>query len=432
MIIKNEEVFFLNKYEEYAIFIPLRNFFQEISKVDYNNGVNGIITNRIYEIIEKSRNNSLLSFDNKAEIEIILPITNKCNMSCRYCLRYHEDSQNREEYKSMTPENLKVILHEFFQYAKSQEKQKVKIEFANGGEPLVEFQTVKFVVELCNELCLKNDIDVEFTITSNGTFSKDIREFLVNNIHNIIISVDGPKEITDLHRIDKNCNSVFDIVMENVKYLYLKEKLHSISVVVTEKSLYRMREIADYFIKNIPNTKIKFGPVFNLGRVRSNPSLKIKDIKIWNEEYGKLKNYCKDKKIELVHDKNNIEFNKVRMYGCKHFNNPNWIVDLDYNISVCTNADKNENLIFGKVDIESNELLIDKEKIDEIKYYTVDKINECKSCFCKYLCGGGCANIRLNGKEINCIKRKEKVLNSLFKINKQAQSFKFETVNNFV
>ena len=131
-------------------------------------------------------------------------VTAYCNCDCHYC---HASSAAPEEGPlNMSLETARAVTDMIFRSPSPV----IKIEF-QGGEPLVNWPTVKFIIEYAEE---KNRIEgrcLEFVICSNLTrMTEDTLRYLQQ--HNVAIStsLDGPKELHDKHRVCRDGSSAYD------------------------------------------------------------------------------------------------------------------------------------------------------------------------------------------------------------------------------
>lgn len=127
----------------------------------------------------------------------------------------------------------------------------IKIEF-QGGEPLVNWPTVKFIIEYAEQ---KNQLKgkcLEFVICTNLTrITEDTLRFLQQ--HNVAIStsLDGPKELHDRHRVCRDGSSAYDAFTS--KLSLVRETLGSYPcsplLTVTRANLLRLPEVIDQYVE---------------------------------------------------------------------------------------------------------------------------------------------------------------------------------------
>jgi uncharacterized protein len=146
---------------------------------------------------------------------ITLQVTQQCNLRCAYCI-YSETNnpgQRRHSNKRMTKETAKKCID--FLLAHSRDEDRISIGFY-GGEPLLEFDLIKYTVEYAKERLFGKTL--HFHITTNATLLKDEKlDFLIQENFTVLVSLDGGKEIQDRNRKFINGQGSFNIVMANIQ-----------------------------------------------------------------------------------------------------------------------------------------------------------------------------------------------------------------------
>lgn len=204
-------------------------------------------------ILKTSRKYGFLSAG--TSLHIVIP-THRCNLGCVYC------------FASSIPKNVENpgLYDLSYQRAKqtvefilNSPSYAITIEF-QGGEPLVRFDIVKYMIEYAKELNLKYKKDLKFIIVSNFTLLNDsIVSFLIDNLVSICTSLDGPKEVHDKNRSflsDKNKQKVgsFDVVVYWIDRINLEYKRRGINqkvgavLTTTFYSLKFYKQIIDTYI----------------------------------------------------------------------------------------------------------------------------------------------------------------------------------------
>lgn len=160
--------------------------------------------------------------------QLILQVTQQCNLRCEYCAYSGIYEGNRTHAdKKMSFETAKKTIDFFFEH--SVENPDVVIGFY-GGEPLLEFELIKQCVAYINEI--NEGKNIRFGMTTNGTLLKGERaKFLAEHEFVIGISLDGSKSEHDACRKFPDGTGSFDIVINNIKNLtelypdYVKNKV---------------------------------------------------------------------------------------------------------------------------------------------------------------------------------------------------------------
>jgi uncharacterized protein len=147
-------------------------------------------------------------------LKLTLQLTQACNLRCKYCV-YSEENNERQRghsHKKMSWETAKKAVD--FLREHSIDSQEVNIGFY-GGEPLLEYNLLKRIVEYSNRSFVGKKLT--YVMTSNGTLLTDeMIAFLKENKITLMISLDGPKEINDINRIFMDGSGSFEVVAEKI------------------------------------------------------------------------------------------------------------------------------------------------------------------------------------------------------------------------
>ena len=154
--------------------------------------------------------------------ELILEITQKCNLRCNYCV-FSESYPGVRGYtpNDMSEDTALKAIDVYFSLLKEGRAynpyREPRIGFY-GGEPLLHFDLIK----TCINHVGKNykDFNPYFVMTTNSTLlSEEIVAFLSEHNCEVVLSIDGPREEHDRNRVFPGGKGSFDIIMENVKLL---------------------------------------------------------------------------------------------------------------------------------------------------------------------------------------------------------------------
>jgi His-Xaa-Ser system radical SAM maturase HxsB len=127
----------------------------------------------------------------------------------------------------------------------------VKIEF-QGGEPLLNFQVVRHIVEYAEQLNRKAKKDLEFVICTNLTAVEDHQlEFCKEHGVVISMSLDGPREIHNACRRMADGEGSYDPVMAGLEKArkYMGDRIAAM-MTTTRSSLMRFREVVDEYLRD--------------------------------------------------------------------------------------------------------------------------------------------------------------------------------------
>ncbi len=146
---------------------------------------------------------------------LCLHIAHTCNLNCSYCFasqgKYHGDRA------VMSFEVGKRALD--FLIENSGNRRNLEVDFF-GGEPLMNFQVVKDLVAYARSIEKEKGKNFRFTLTTNGMLiDDDVIEFANKECHNVVLSLDGRKEIHDRFRVDYAGHGSFDRIVPKFQKL---------------------------------------------------------------------------------------------------------------------------------------------------------------------------------------------------------------------
>ena len=146
---------------------------------------------------------------------LCLHVAHTCNLNCSYCFasqgKYHGDRA------LMSFEVGKQAFD--FLIANSGTRRNLEVDFF-GGEPSLNFEVVKQLVEYARSIEGKYNKNFRFTYTTNGMILTDeMMEFINKEMHNVVLSLDGRREVNDHFRRDYAGKGSYDTIVPNFKRL---------------------------------------------------------------------------------------------------------------------------------------------------------------------------------------------------------------------
>ena len=140
---------------------------------------------------------------------LCLHIAHDCNLACRYC--FAEEGEYHGRRALMSYETGKAALD--FLIANSGSRRNLEVDFF-GGEPLMNFEVVKQLVAYGREQEKLHDKHFRFTLTTNGVLlNDDIMEFANREMDNVVLSIDGRKEVHDHMRPFRKGAGSYDLIV---------------------------------------------------------------------------------------------------------------------------------------------------------------------------------------------------------------------------
>lgn len=161
--------------------------------------------------------NYIVDFKNRETVvkALCLHIAHDCNLACRYC--FAEEGEYHGRRALMSFEVGKKALD--FLVANSGNRRNLEVDFF-GGEPLMNWEVVKHLVEYGRSLEEKHNKKFRFTLTTNGVLlNEEVEEFCNREMSNVVLSLDGRKEINDKMRPSRNGKSSYDVIVPKFQRL---------------------------------------------------------------------------------------------------------------------------------------------------------------------------------------------------------------------
>ena len=177
---------------------------------------------------------------------LIKPASSNCNLNCGYCF-YHDVAKNREisSYGMMSIDTLETIIKK----AIACSDRSVSFAFQGGEPTLVGLDFFKHVINLQKEYNTKG-LSILNAIQTNGTLiDEEWAEFLAKNKFLVGLSLDGPKNIHDMNRIDFKQNGSHKKA-ENAFRLFNKYGVdYNVLCVVTKNVAKHTEKVYNYYLK---------------------------------------------------------------------------------------------------------------------------------------------------------------------------------------
>lgn len=222
---------------------------------------------------------------------LCLHVAHDCNLRCNYCFASQGDFKG--DRSLMTLDVGKKALE--FLIENSGNRRNLEVDFF-GGEPLMNFELVKELVGYGRELEQKNDKHFRFTITTNGVLLDDDKiDFINENMDNVVLSLDGRKEVNDNMRKTISGEGSYDIIFPKFQKMIDKrgDKDYYIRGTFTGYNLDFSKDILDFYNKGLKKTSVE--PVVT--SPDKDYAIKEEDLHTILKEYEKFsKDYIEIKK----------------------------------------------------------------------------------------------------------------------------------------
>lgn len=319
---------------------------------------------------------------------LCLHIAHDCNLACKYC--FAEEGEYHGRRALMSFEVGKKALD--FLVANSGNRVNLEVDFF-GGEPLMNWQVVKNLVAYGRSLEEPHHKKFRFTLTTNGVLLDDeILEFANKEMANIVLSIDGRKEIHDLMRPNRGGKGSYDTIVP--KFQKVAESRNQMNYYVrgtfTRNNLdfaEDVKHLADLGFSQISVEPVVAGP-------EEDYAITEEDLPRLLEEYDRLavellKRRKEGKGVNFFHFMIDLEGGPCvakRLSGCG--SGTEYLAVTPWgDFYPCHQFVGQEEFLMGNVE----EGILRTDIRDEFKTCNVYAKEKCKNCFAKFYCSGGCA-----------------------------------------
>lgn len=319
---------------------------------------------------------------------LCLHIAHDCNLACRYC--FAEEGEYHGRRALMSYEVGKKALD--FLIANSGNRKNLEVDFF-GGEPLMNFQVVKDLVAYGRSQEELHNKNFRFTLTTNGVLlNDDIMEFANKEMSNVVLSIDGRREVNDFMRPFRKGKGSYDLIVP--KFQKLAESRNQTNYYVrgtfTHNNLDFAKDVEH--LVELGFEQISVEPVVALPEEEY--AIKEEDIGKIKEEYDNLAKYIiKSRKegkwfnfFHFMLDLSGGPCVAKRLSGCG--SGTEYLAVTPWgDLYPCHQFVGEEEFLMGNVDegVKACDLR------EEFKCCNVYAKSKCKDCFAKFYCSGGCA-----------------------------------------
>ena len=311
-----------------------------------------------------------------------LNVAHDCNLRCEYCFAAKGDFGGE---RMLMPFEIGKKAVDFL-LEKSGTRHNLEMDFF-GGEPLMNFDVVKQVVSYARSKEKEYNKNFRFTITTNGLLLTDDKiEFINREMSNCVLSLDGRKEVNDRLRIKINGKGCYDQIVPQYQKLvagrgdkdyYARGTFTKYNLDFTQDVLH----MADLGFDQVSVEPVVSDPMLDY-------SIKEEDLPRVFQEYETLANELIQRKKEgkgfnffhFMIDLNQGPCAIKRLRGCG-CGNEYVAVTPDGEIYPCHQFVGNPEWKMGDLNMDM--------KLRFAKSNVYSK-HDCKSCWAKFYCSGGC------------------------------------------
>ena len=319
---------------------------------------------------------------------LCLHIAHDCNLACQYCFAEEVEYHGRRALMSFEVGRKALD----FLIENSGSRRNLEVDFF-GGEPLMNWNVVKQLVEYGRSKEEQYNKKFRFTITTNGVLLNDeIMEFCNREMGNVVLSLDGREAVNDRMRPFRNGTGSYSLIVPTFqKFAESRGQMnYYVRGTFTRNNLDFSEDVihfADLGFKQMSIEPVVSAP-------EEPYSIREEDLPKIMEEYDKLAvEYIKRKKegrgfnfFHFMIDLKQGPCVAKRLSGCG--SGTEYLAVTPWgDFYPCHQFVGNEKFLLGNVDTG----VTNTEIRDEFKMCNVYAKDKCKDCFARFYCSGGCA-----------------------------------------
>jgi uncharacterized protein len=318
---------------------------------------------------------------------LCLHVAHDCNLRCSYCFASQGDFKGDRSLMSLDVGKRALE----FLVENSGNRRNLEVDFF-GGEPLMNFDVVKELVKYGRGLEEKHNKHFRFTITTNGVLlDEDKIDFINENMDNVVLSLDGRKEINDNMRKTISGEGSYDIILPKFKEMVDKrgDKEYYVRGTFTSYNLDFSNDALDFYDKGFKKISIEpvvTSPEMDYALREEHIAPVLKEYEKFSKEYIDIKK--KDKNFLFFHFMIDLKQGPClikRAVGCGA-GSEYMAVTPEGDLYPCHQFVGDEDFKIGNV-FEG----ISNTKIRErFKKANVYNKSQCRNCWARFYCSGGC------------------------------------------
>ncbi|MFC2158090.1 radical SAM protein [Acidobacteriota bacterium] len=316
----------------------------------------------------------------------VLFLTNRCNLRCTYCYA----SSGEYTVYNMDIETAKAAVDRVLLDVMANKWEEMTLGFHGGGEPTLNWKVLTEIVEYASEITSENGIHLNLSGSFNGYWSPAVRKFMLDRFTDISLSFDGIETVQNAQRPTTGKNGSYQEVLDTIIALDDSPVSYGIRMTVTEENLGFLEESVSFIAENFHPKKIQVEPVFLEGRAKKY-NLRINNIQNFVSQFIKAYRAAEERGIDLFYSGAQLDVLTTRfcLAACRAL-----VVTPEGNVTTCFEIfghthPLSDSFIVGQ--LTQDGFQIDQTKLNAVFGRTVNHIDHCRDCFCKWHCAGDCA-----------------------------------------
>ena len=388
--------------KRYLVYAPLRKaaFVGNVSIVNFLANLKRGIYN------EKADTNGMTSeFLRRLEIvdagEEILPIstcegipqptavslflTTACNLRCTYCYASAGDSLRESMPLAVAKRGIDFVIDN----AVKLKREGIEINYHGGGEPTVNWRTLTCSLNYAKKKAEVTGLKVFSSVATNGMLSDKQIDWITANMNGVSLSFDGRPEAQDRHRVRPSGRGSSTKVIHTLCRFDEAGFNYGIRMTATAELIPGMADSIDYIYSNFKTGSVQIEPAFLIGRYAGQqPTETEAFLAAFRESQIRAKKYGK----KIIYS--GARIGVLTSHFCS-LSTDSFALLPDGTVSSCFEAYSRTNpyghiFFYGEEDSGSAGYHFDMDRLNFLRYQSVQNREHCRECFAKWTCAGDC------------------------------------------
>lgn len=316
-----------------------------------------------------------------------LVLTNDCNLRCLYC------APSAGDFPSISmPQHICDTALDMFADIVVRDELPTYSLYFQGGEPTLCWDMLTHSVRRGRRIADDSGVPFRASATTNGFYSLDKAQWLADNFDYVIVSHDGPPDMHDRLRVTPNGVGSFETVDRTLRIFEDEGLPYGLGCTIDQHSQHHIPEIATYLCEQYTPHILTIDPVIQTGRC-ARSGVRPPQPEVFIEGVKRAGEITQSHGVRL-----RLSTADVRRLGRSNCGlaDDRLVVCPDGGLSGCGlacssgKATREDPYRTGEYSIKECTFEIDYERLEYVRGCGVEAFEDCRQCFCKWHCQGGC------------------------------------------
>jgi uncharacterized protein len=323
--------------------------------------------------------------------ETTLFLTSRCNLRCRYC---YADAGRKSI--DMPWEVAQAAIDLVARNAGRAGLPKFGVGFHGGGEPTVAWDLLVRCVEHARQRAHELGLQADIFAATNGVLDLEQRDYVARHFTSVNVSLDGPPDIQNHNRRMLGGDDSYEEVAATLRHFARSGLHHGVRTTITSATVDRMVEVVEWFAREFRLSYLHMEPVWLCGRCTRTGERPPEDPAFASRFLEALER-GEELGLQVLYSGARLDSlcSKFCAAAGDGFNVlPEGIATSCYEV---TEADDPRAAMFHYGRYDSGSFVFDEERLARLRRFSVEHLDHCSDCFCRWHCAGDCLARVLDG-----------------------------------